>query len=387
MEPIEQQGLFFQRCHIHIEPNMMGISFIVGFATVVGTSEGIKASMAKSRREEHRSRKNNVIVHVPKSSEYSQFLEGRSIVLSGDRVGTSLSISSIEVANTWLKIYIDTGRNHDRPFGHPFEGYFLPYPDSRYSGLVSTITDEAPIMNWIFVDRDTYRVRFGNRLASEGHHTGPWDSTRQDHRLIFGGWEGFCVVYEDGVWGLYFDMDGDKLRNKLGDDDQIVIEVDLVRRELKTKRPQYATPQEAQQTSEKQSAAGIPEQRDSSRETQKTEQSQQSQQSQQGAQDYDRPEQQASRSGQDDDARSESGFSGVTYAEGIEELSSEPRNASPSRNPESPTENAQSDDTEWEDASVYTQDPRSSGRYSGASAASRYQPSEEEMEGLCEDVD
>lgn len=64
----------------------MVLSVLVAFGAVTGASEGIKASQAKARREEHRSRKNNLIVHVPKSSEYSQTLEGRRVVLSGDKV-------------------------------------------------------------------------------------------------------------------------------------------------------------------------------------------------------------------------------------------------------------------------------------------------------------
>ncbi|OHF00188.1 hypothetical protein CORC01_04596 [Colletotrichum orchidophilum] len=200
----------------------MALSLLISFGTAVGASEGIKASMAKSRREEHRSRKNNLIVHCPKSSEFSPYLEGRQVVLSGDR------------------LFIDTGTAHNIPFGHPFEGYYLPYPDSRFSGLVSTITHEAPIMNWIFVDPVTFQFRFGNRAMADGNVTGPWDCTRQDRRLTFCGWEGFCAVLEDsGIWGLYFDCNGDGLRQKLGDEGRVVIEIELIRREMRTTRPDY----------------------------------------------------------------------------------------------------------------------------------------------------
>lgn len=72
----------------------MVLSVLVAFGAVTGASEGIKASQAKARREEHRSRKNNLIVHVPKSSEYSQTLEGRRVVLSGDKVILPVSAAS-----------------------------------------------------------------------------------------------------------------------------------------------------------------------------------------------------------------------------------------------------------------------------------------------------
>ncbi|WYZ43283.1 hypothetical protein EsH8_VI_000982 [Colletotrichum jinshuiense] len=211
----------------------MALSLLVSFGTAVGASEGIKASMAKSRREEHRSRKNNLIVHCPKSSQFSPYLEGRRVVLSGDR------------------LFVDTGTAYDVPFGHPFEGYYLPYPDSPFSGMVSTITHEAPIMNWIFVDPLTYQLRFGNRAASDGNITGPWECTRQDRRLTLCGWEGFCAVLEDsGVWGLYFDHDGDGLRRMLGQEGRVVIEIELFRRELRTSKPEYVVPERATQPQE-----------------------------------------------------------------------------------------------------------------------------------------
>lgn len=64
----------------------MVLSVLIAFGVVTGASEGLKASQSKARREEHRSRKNNLIVHVPKSSEHSQILESRRVVLSGDKV-------------------------------------------------------------------------------------------------------------------------------------------------------------------------------------------------------------------------------------------------------------------------------------------------------------
>ena len=63
------------------------LTFIAGFAAVFGTAEGVRAAQSKSRREEHRSRKNNLVVHCPKSSKSSAFLEGRAVVLAGEKVG------------------------------------------------------------------------------------------------------------------------------------------------------------------------------------------------------------------------------------------------------------------------------------------------------------
>lgn len=64
----------------------MVLSVLIAFGAITGASEGLKASQSKARREEHRSRKNNLIVNVIKSSEYSVILEGRRVVLSGEKV-------------------------------------------------------------------------------------------------------------------------------------------------------------------------------------------------------------------------------------------------------------------------------------------------------------
>lgn len=133
------------------------------------------------------------------------------------------------------------------PFGHPFAGYFLPFPDTKYSGLVSTICDEPPIMNWIYVNHETYEVKFGTRLYAEPNYTGPFDCTRQDRRLTFGGWEGFLAVKEGNFWGLYFDLERDKLRSKVPEGTP-VLEVELLRFETRMQPP----------TQPESSAEGIP---------------------------------------------------------------------------------------------------------------------------------
>jgi hypothetical protein len=74
----------------------MPLSLLIGFAGVFGVSEGIKASQAKGRREEHRSRKNNLKIHCLKSSQFSPYLEGRSVVLSGDRVSLTASYIMVD---------------------------------------------------------------------------------------------------------------------------------------------------------------------------------------------------------------------------------------------------------------------------------------------------
>lgn len=96
-------------------------------------------------------------------------------------------------------------------------------------------------MNWTYVDRDTYEVKYGVRLDAQPNTTGPFDCTRQDRRLTLEGWEGFCAVKEEvngegtGMWALYFDRDDDRLIGKLGND-RTIIEIELRREEKRVRR-------------------------------------------------------------------------------------------------------------------------------------------------------
>ncbi|KAH8817465.1 hypothetical protein F5884DRAFT_779497 [Xylogone sp. PMI_703] len=186
---------------------------------LLGTSEAIRQGQQKDRKEEHRARRCNLIVRCLKPSRKSREIDHRYVVLRDS------------------KLYINTGLEDDETsFGHPFMGYYLPYPDSKYEGLVSSIADNPPVMNWIYVDRDTYEIKYGIRKDAQPNITGPFDCTRQEHRLTLDGWEGFVAVEdENGLWALYFDFDDDGLKSKIGLD-RMVLEIELIRTERKIKR-------------------------------------------------------------------------------------------------------------------------------------------------------
>lgn len=135
----------------------------------------------------------------------------------------------------------DYDEKHDQGMAsghHAFAGYYLPYPDAKFEGLVSTISDKILNLNWIYVDIDTYQVKYGLRVDAQPNITGPFDCTRQDRRMTLEGWEGFVVVEEEpGLWALYFDRDDNGLRSKVAQGTR-VLEVELWRREKRwTKDP------------------------------------------------------------------------------------------------------------------------------------------------------
>lgn len=139
---------------------------------------------------------------------------------------------------THTQLYI-VGPAAEDTSSHPFAGYFLPFPDQNWGrqgeGLVSTITDDPPQLNWIYVDRDTYELKYGNRIESEPHLVGPWDCTRIDKRITLEGWEGFMAVREDhGIWSVYFDQDDNGLEGKVAQ--KKILEIEMTRNERRKGR-------------------------------------------------------------------------------------------------------------------------------------------------------
>ena len=139
-------------------------------------------------------------------------------------------------------MYVDTGNYEqfdDEPnktFGHPFAGYYLPYPDSKYEGMVSTIVEDPPILNWVYVDAATHEVKYGVRAQAQPNMTGPFDCTKQDRRVTFEGWEGFVAVEEaEGLWAVYFDRFDNGLKGVVEPSTR-VLEIELTRKE-KAMRP------------------------------------------------------------------------------------------------------------------------------------------------------
>lgn len=90
-------------------------------------------------------------------------------------------------------------------------------------------------MNWIYVDKSTYEVKYGVRADAQPNITGPFDCTRQDRRLLLEGWEGFVAVEEGDEWALYFDRDDDGLKDKIAQD-RMVLEVQLCRQEKRVRK-------------------------------------------------------------------------------------------------------------------------------------------------------
>lgn len=80
-------------------------------------------------------------------------------------------------------------------------------------GLVSQVREDPPLLNWLYVDKDTMEVKYGNKSASIEHHVGPWDWTEDEEGITFDETEDFTAVEDPKThkWQIYYDMDNDGL--------------------------------------------------------------------------------------------------------------------------------------------------------------------------------
>ncbi|EMF14834.1 uncharacterized protein SEPMUDRAFT_132410 [Sphaerulina musiva SO2202] len=209
------------------------LTAIAACPAIIGTTEAVRHGQRQNSREEQRGRKTNLTVSLLHRSEYTSQFDGAYIVLKDH------------------KLWIDTTglANHL----HPFSGYFLPYPHDdvaqswrkagfrKAEGMVTTISNDPPFLNWVYVDCDSHEVKFGKRDEVEGHRLGPFDVTKTDRRLTFEGWEGFVAVQEhDGedLWALYFDVHDDGLTSgeRVGTQALRMLALEVWRRELRVDR-------------------------------------------------------------------------------------------------------------------------------------------------------
>ncbi|KAF1982707.1 hypothetical protein K402DRAFT_466501 [Aulographum hederae CBS 113979] len=203
------------------------ITAIAACPAIIGTTEAVRQGQKQNAKEKHRGLKSNLFVSCRVNSKQGKMIDGAQVVLCQDKLWLALPTVGDP---------LPPSESED----HPFAGYFLPFPDQPWGrageGLVSTISNSPPLLNWIYVDRQTHEVKYGLRGVADPHVVGPWDCTKVEKRLTLEGWEGFVAVrYAPGEWALYFDRDDDGLGGIL-EPKVKRLEVELVRREMRTPR-------------------------------------------------------------------------------------------------------------------------------------------------------
>ncbi|KAI9759724.1 MAG: hypothetical protein M4579_002109 [Chaenotheca gracillima] len=154
--------------------------------TVTGTGEAIH-SENQEKREAALTTECNLVSFCETEPE----LHGKQIVLRDE------------------KVFLETA---SAASGLPFSGFYVSYPvEPKHMGLVSMISHDPPAMGWIYANKDTLELKYGNKTASCQHIYGPWDFTEDEVGVVLEGEELFVAVEEaKGVWALYYDRQGDE---------------------------------------------------------------------------------------------------------------------------------------------------------------------------------
>jgi len=249
---------------------------ITAIPVVTGVAEGVEHQKKQNEEAANQTRmtKFNAFVSCDSDDEIAEEVNNGILVLRHGKVRASASFDLASRAcadylvrsQVWVVPRGKDGKpvppapNMDPPL-HAFAGFYIAYPDDERfpeeRGLVSTISDDPPMLNWIYYDRDTYEMKYGNRSASIVHVVGNWDWTDDEKCLTLEGWEGFMAIDEwngadeddstewgrDGLrWAVYYDRDdnGLKGRRKKRDMFEIVLERKLQSEEEQLKQLEEA---------------------------------------------------------------------------------------------------------------------------------------------------
>lgn len=219
---------------------VIGLLTLASIPVVTGVAEGIshQRSAIERLKDEKRMSKFYIDIYCDAPSSKTKFVHGRRVVLRDDKL--------------WIDEHTPALRSVP---SYTLKAFYLVYPDDEVRwmilqdmerrgiraefadssvrlqqrdppplGLVSQVQDEPPLLNWIYVDRNTMEVKYGNRSASRMHAVGPWDWTVDPdvpNEDIFGGkgvtFEGeelFTAVEDEksGEWQIYFDAKDDGLK-------------------------------------------------------------------------------------------------------------------------------------------------------------------------------
>ncbi|KAH8586763.1 hypothetical protein B0O99DRAFT_695173 [Bisporella sp. PMI_857] len=213
------------------------ITSIAACPAIIGTTEAVRQGQNQNAKNKHRGRKANLLVTCSDPSSKARDIHGGTVVLRDGK----FYVTTVNPKARYAKSS-EHPKKEDRVAerGHLFAGYFFPYPESTWGrkgeGYVTTISDDPPQLNWVYIDKDTYQMKYGLKKDTIDQFVGPWNVTPIDRRLSFDGWEGFTVVEEEpNVWALYFDMEDNGLKGKV-DPKRRIMEVELTRKEIRIEK-------------------------------------------------------------------------------------------------------------------------------------------------------
>ncbi|KAK4941028.1 hypothetical protein LTR10_018948 [Elasticomyces elasticus] len=182
---------------------VIGLLLVTAIPAVTGISQAMHAQRTREERlkDEKRMKRFNIDVFCEDEDSLAKGVDGKRLVLKDDRVwiGPEKAVKPC-------------------PHGYVAECFYIEYPDNERNpaplGLVSQVQDDPPLLNWIYVDKNTMELKYGNKSASIEHHVGPWDWTADEVGITFEKKRKRFIAVENPKtykWQVYYDMNNDGL--------------------------------------------------------------------------------------------------------------------------------------------------------------------------------
>lgn len=181
---------------------VVGLLILTAIPTITATGQAYSAQKTQEERLQEAKRMKKFYIDVGCDAEFLGVKNVRNhrIVLRNDKV----FIGAVEALNPSSEGYVA-------------EAFYIDYPDNERKppplGLVSQTRADPPLLNWIYVDKDTAELKYGNKSQSIEHHVGPWDWTKDESKITFSKKQLFIAVEDprSKIWQLYYDVDDDGL--------------------------------------------------------------------------------------------------------------------------------------------------------------------------------
>lgn len=160
-----------------------------------------------------------------------------------------------------LQVYLaDPNPSNRSPPAFTALAFYIEYPEpeelkylkrERGLGLPTYVQDNPPLLNWIYADKETHELRYGNRSQSVEQVVEPWDWCKEERIISLEDKQTAFVAVEEeeGEWALYYDRDGDELARVLEEQgmlDCAFVPVTLVRKIVEEKPPPPAQAAQSQ---------------------------------------------------------------------------------------------------------------------------------------------
>lgn len=229
---------------------VLGLLTITSIPTVTGVAQGVSEQRRQNQQKVDAKRMEKFCMDVVcEEGKDEHNLSGKRVVLKDEKVRTISEALFHRMALLTrliiLQAYLDDPSPSHRSLkpSHTAQAFYISYPETeetkahpRGLGLVSTVSDDPPMLNWLYADKDTHEVKYGNRTQSIAHVVGPWDWADEETTVTLEKKDMFVAVEEeDGKWAVYFDRDEDWCERVLAErglDGKRVVDIRIRRKML-----------------------------------------------------------------------------------------------------------------------------------------------------------